>query len=73
MKIGYIGASGLMGHGMAKTRDGDLTGLTFELDNARKDIRYYTHLAEGMDVPKLMGEAQERITGANLVPHISNT
>ena len=42
---------------MAKTLDGDMEGLKFELDNARKDIRYYTHLAEGMAVPTLMGEA----------------
>ena len=33
---------------MAKTLDGDLAGIKFELDNARKDIRYYTHLAEGL-------------------------
>lgn len=42
---------------MAKTLDGDLTGLKFELDNARKDIRYYTHLAEGLGVPTVVGEA----------------
>lgn len=42
---------------MAKSLDGDLTGLKFELDNARKDIRYYTHLAEGLNVPTIVGEA----------------
>jgi 3-hydroxyisobutyrate dehydrogenase-like beta-hydroxyacid dehydrogenase len=42
---------------MAKTLDGDLDGLKFELDNARKDIRYYTHLAENLAVPTVMGEA----------------
>jgi 3-hydroxyisobutyrate dehydrogenase-like beta-hydroxyacid dehydrogenase len=42
---------------MAKTLDGDLTGLKFELDNARKDIRYYTHLAESLAVPTVVGEA----------------
>jgi 3-hydroxyisobutyrate dehydrogenase-like beta-hydroxyacid dehydrogenase len=42
---------------MAKTLTGDLTGLKFELDNARKDVRYYTHLAEGLSVPTVMGEA----------------
>jgi 3-hydroxyisobutyrate dehydrogenase-like beta-hydroxyacid dehydrogenase len=42
---------------MARTLDGDLGGLRFELDNARKDVRYYTHLAEGLDVPTLLGEA----------------
>lgn len=93
--VALVGAgpvnSGLF-QAMAKTLEGDLTGLKFELDNARKDIRYYTHLAEGMGVPTLMGEAvhqslsmasalgfgkkfvpslveaQERITGASLVP-----
>jgi len=77
---------------MAKTLDGDLGGLRFELDNARKDIRYYTHLAEALAVPTLVGEAvhqslalasalgfgqryvpslveaQEKITGAAIVP-----
>ena len=42
---------------MAKTLDGTLDGLKFELDNARKDVRYYTHLAEGLNVPSVMGEA----------------
>jgi 3-hydroxyisobutyrate dehydrogenase-like beta-hydroxyacid dehydrogenase len=41
---------------MAKTLDGDLTGMRFALDNARKDIRYYTHLAEGLGVPTVVGE-----------------
>jgi len=42
---------------MAKTLGGDLGGLKFELDNARKDIRYYTHLAEGLAVPTVVGDA----------------
>jgi 3-hydroxyisobutyrate dehydrogenase-like beta-hydroxyacid dehydrogenase len=42
---------------MAKTLTGDLEGLKFELDNARKDVRYYTHLAEGLTVPSIVGEA----------------
>ena len=42
---------------MAKTLDGDFTGLTFELDNARKDLRYYGHLAESMVVPAPVGQA----------------
>ncbi len=77
---------------MAKTLQGDLAGLKFELDLARKDVRYYTHLAEGLAVPSLMGEAvhqsltiasalghgrkfvpslveaQEQLSGAQLVP-----
>jgi 6-phosphogluconate dehydrogenase len=42
---------------MAKTLTGDLGGLKFELDNARKDVRYYTHLAENLAVPTVVGEA----------------
>ena len=42
---------------MARTLQGDLGGMKFELDNARKDIRYYTHLAESLNVPTLVGEA----------------
>jgi 3-hydroxyisobutyrate dehydrogenase-like beta-hydroxyacid dehydrogenase len=42
---------------MAKTLSGDMAGLKFELDNARKDLRYYTHLAESVNVPSLVGEA----------------
>jgi 3-hydroxyisobutyrate dehydrogenase-like beta-hydroxyacid dehydrogenase len=77
---------------MAKTLDGDLAAMKFELDNARKDIRYYTHLAEGLGVPTVVGEgvhqslslacalgfggkfvpslveAQEKLTGASIVP-----
>jgi 3-hydroxyisobutyrate dehydrogenase-like beta-hydroxyacid dehydrogenase len=77
---------------MAKTLDGTMDGLKFELDNARKDVRYYTHLAENLAVPSVVGEgvhqslalasalghgkkfvpslveAQEQLTGAQLVP-----
>ena len=42
---------------MAKTLDGELGALKFELDYARKDVRYYTHLAESLNVPTLLGEA----------------
>ena len=42
---------------MSKTLSGDMAGLKFELDNARKDVRYYTHLAEGLAVPTVVGEA----------------
>ena len=77
---------------MSKTLDGDLAGLRFEMNNARKDIRYYTHLAENLAVPTVVGEAvhqslalacalgygekfvpslveaQEKLTGATIVP-----
>ena len=42
---------------MGKTLSGDLQGLKFGLDNARKDVRYYTHLAESHNVPSIVGEA----------------
>ena len=42
---------------MAKTLNGDYTGLKFGLDNARKDLRYYGHLAEMVNVPSLVGQA----------------
>jgi 3-hydroxyisobutyrate dehydrogenase-like beta-hydroxyacid dehydrogenase len=29
-----------------KALQGDFTGLLFALDNARKDLRYYTHMTE---------------------------
>lgn len=53
---------------MAKTLNGDFSGLKFELDNARKDLRYYTHLAELVNVPSLVGEAvhQSLVTASAL-------
>jgi 3-hydroxyisobutyrate dehydrogenase-like beta-hydroxyacid dehydrogenase len=42
---------------MARTLDGEMDGLKFELDNARKDVRYYTHLAEGLAIPSVVGDA----------------
>ena len=42
---------------MSKTLDDQLDGMKFELNNARKDVRYYTHLAENLGVPTVMGEA----------------
>lgn len=55
---------------MAKTLQGDLSGLKFELDLARKDVRYYTHLAEGLAVPSLLGEAvHQSLTLASALGH----
>jgi len=42
---------------MAKTLDGDMQGLKFQLDNARKDMRYYTHFTESMPLTSWVGEA----------------
>ncbi len=55
---------------MAKALHGDLAGLMFELDNARKDIRYYTHLAESVAAPSLVGEAvHQALTLASALGH----
>ena len=42
---------------MAKTLQGDMGALRFELDNARKDVRYDTHLAENLAIPTIVGKA----------------
>lgn len=42
---------------MAPALDGRLDGLKFTLDNARKDVRYYGHLAEGLGIPAWIGQA----------------
>ena len=55
---------------MAKTLDGDFSGLTFELDNARKDMRYYGHLAEMVVVPSPVGQAvHQSLTIASSLGH----
>jgi len=55
---------------MAKTLSGQLDGLKFELDLARKDVRYYTHLAEGLAIPSVMGEAvHQSLTLASALGH----
>jgi 3-hydroxyisobutyrate dehydrogenase-like beta-hydroxyacid dehydrogenase len=42
---------------MARSLDGDMQGLKFQLDNARKDLRYYTHFTESMPLAGWVGEA----------------
>ncbi|WP_157267463.1 NAD(P)-dependent oxidoreductase [Azohydromonas aeria] len=55
---------------MAKGLGGDLAGIRFGLDNARKDLRYYTHLAEDLAVPSVMGEAvHQSLTLASALGH----
>ncbi len=47
---------------------GSLDGLKFTLVNAQKDIRYYTHLAESLPVPAIVGEAvHQSLINANLL------
>lgn len=36
---------------------GTFDGVTFELDTARKDLRYYTHMAEGLVLPSPIADA----------------
>ena len=36
---------------------GDFTGMKFSIANARKDLRYYTHLTESLPVVSFVGEA----------------
>ena len=48
--------------------NGDLTGLKFTLANSMKDLRYYTHLAESLPVPCIVGEAvHQSLVTANLL------
>src|SRR6266511_3669390 len=48
--------------------NGSLDGLKFTLVNAQKDIRYYTHLAESLPVPAIVGEAvHQSLINANLL------
>ena len=47
---------------------GDLSGLKFTLVNAMKDLRYYTHFAESLPVPAIIGEAvHQSLVTANLL------
>ena len=51
---------------VGKAMEGDLTGLRFTLVNAAKDLRYYTHLAESLMLPSIMGEAaHQTLVNAN--------
>ena len=42
---------------LAQTLKGNYEALKFALDNARKDIRYYTHMTEALPMTSIMGEA----------------
>ena len=41
----------------SKAVDGDLAGMKFTIANGRKDMSYYTHLAESHSAPCYVGEA----------------
>jgi 3-hydroxyisobutyrate dehydrogenase-like beta-hydroxyacid dehydrogenase len=61
---------------MHKAFSGDLAGLRFKLDNARKDMRYYTDLAESMPSPvgdavhQAFATASALSYGARFVPSL---
>lgn len=81
-KLVALVSAGLVNSGlfqvMSKTLDGQLDGMKFELNNARKDVRYYTHMAESLGIPTVMGEAtHQSLTlacalgfGSKLVPSL---
>lgn len=48
--------------------EGDLSGLKFAIENAQKDLRYYTHLAEALPTNAFVAEAahQSFVQAANL-------
>ncbi len=60
-KLAQVIGAGAVNNGifqaMYKTFSGDMAGLRFALDNARKDVRYYTHLAESLGMPSPVGDA----------------
>src|ERR1700730_18282057 len=49
--------SGIFQMMVGRMLEGDLAGLKFTLVNAMKDLRYYTHFAESLPVPAIVGEA----------------
>ena len=47
---------------------GDLTGMKFTINNAMKDLRYYTHFAESLPVSAIVGEAvHQSLVNASLM------
>ncbi len=47
---------------------GDLGGMKFTIDNAMKDLRYYTHFAESLPVSAIVGEAvHQSLVNASLL------
>jgi 3-hydroxyisobutyrate dehydrogenase-like beta-hydroxyacid dehydrogenase len=60
--------SGIFQMMVGKMLAGDLSGLQFAIANGRKDLRYYTHLAETLPVASFVAEAahQSFVQAANL-------
>ena len=60
--------SGIFQMLVGRMLEGDLSGLKFTLVNAMKDLRYYTHFAESLPVPAIVGEAvHQSLVTANLL------
>jgi 3-hydroxyisobutyrate dehydrogenase-like beta-hydroxyacid dehydrogenase len=60
--------SGIFQLTVGKMLEGDLSGLKFTLVNAMKDLRYYTHFAESLPTPAIVGEAvHQSLVNANLL------
>ncbi|MDF3072935.1 MAG: NAD-binding protein [Alphaproteobacteria bacterium] len=49
--------SGIFQMIVSKALQGDYRGLQFGLSLAQKDLRYYTHMTESLDLPGFLGEA----------------
>jgi 3-hydroxyisobutyrate dehydrogenase-like beta-hydroxyacid dehydrogenase len=49
--------SGIFQMIVSKALNGDYGGLQFGLSLAQKDLRYYTHMTESLDLPGFLGEA----------------
>jgi 3-hydroxyisobutyrate dehydrogenase-like beta-hydroxyacid dehydrogenase len=60
--------SGIFQMMVGRMLQGDLGGLKFSIANGRKDLRYYTHLAESLPVASFVAEAahQSFVQAANL-------
>lgn len=72
------GANSGLFQAMAKSLDGDFTGLKFELNNAAKDLRYYCHLTESVKAHSQIGSSVHQALnlaaalgyGSELVPSL---
>lgn len=61
--LGLGSADSRLLHLMGRALDGDHAGMVFQLDNARKDVRYYTRMAGEAGVPVPVGDAVHEALG----------
>jgi 3-hydroxyisobutyrate dehydrogenase-like beta-hydroxyacid dehydrogenase len=54
-------ANALLRNLLPKAAAGEFDGIRFQLGNARKDLRYYTHMAESAGVASFLGETVHQI------------